>query len=82
MCAQPPGMAMILTREGARENAMLDLLLVVAQCACIGGYLYGAYLVSAHAARIRFRRTAARQSAEPPDDFDELQLYRYLAKDG
>jgi hypothetical protein len=60
---------------------MLDLLFVGAQCVCIGGYLYGAYLASAYVARFLSKRTAARQQCEPPDDLDELQLYRYRAKD-
>ena len=61
---------------------MLEILFTCGQVACLAGYLFGAYVVVAHAARRVAPEAAARKPLASDAEIDDsVYLRRYLALD-
>lgn len=60
---------------------MLEILFTCGQVACLAGYLFGAYVTVAHAARRIAPEAAARKPRSDTEIDDSVYLRRYLALD-
>ena len=60
---------------------MLEILFTCGQVACLAGYLFGAYVAVAHAARRIAPDAAARKPLSDAEIDDSVYLRRYLALD-